>query len=505
MIWNKKEDTVTVKLNGQTFHFKADAETEVKKEGISIKRYEQSFQEKQRSEFKKMEKKKQGHSKTSKFPPNATLTKEEMIQEMFDMSMDDLALKLNTLQREREKNALMIRNYAKSEEAIKDFLEQMVKKELYLNKEVAEPLLMKFEVHPENKQYQRKYPNPKEMVEALFYIQHCHRADILDMMEEVRKAKQDNRSLGLNLEEMHKRQTQQEEEHQQEKEKTQKKFAEIKEKYVALQEELKRKTNENKQLKQQNVDLQEKVNELEEALKAKSVEQSITPIIEEIAEVELDELLEDIGIETPLKELEEIAIPEDAFLEEELEQELEQELEEKLEEMPPPKEEVVVVETKEEKEKSDEKLNEKTNKENSLLETFNFDFMDEDSSENSSENTSTTVQEEMPYVSILKEKGYEVEPAPNHQYDLMVAKDTNEKAPLMYIYYDIEKAEEFDSLMKDTNKMYFVFDSKKRMFKGNTKFTSWLLKQKERKFDIQFSFTTVEQLKASGLNVLDKI
>ena len=129
---------------------------------------------------------------------------------------------------------------------------------------------------------------------------------------------------------------------------------------------------------------------------------------------------------------------------------------------------------------------------------FDFEFMEE-------KEVVREIQEELPYVRLLKEKGYQIEPAASDAYDWVIAKETNEKIPLMYIFYDIEKPDEFNSMMKDTDKMYFIFDSKKRMFKGNTKFTAWLSKEKERKYNIHFSFTTVDQLKASGLSKLDNM
>ena len=470
MMWKKpKDETVVLKMHGQTLHFQTSRKL-AKKDGLTITFYEQLFQEKPKTTIKNTEPTPKPAEKNKQITENRT-KKQEMIEQMFEMSLDDLALKLNTLQKEAEKNRKLIHEYANREEEMKNFLHQMIKKELYLNKEIAEPVLMQYEVHPEHKLYQRELSNPKQSLEALFYVQHCHRADILDMMEEVRKAKQDNRSLGMALEEMQKIQDQLKEERMAEQGKMQKAVAEFKEKYAIIQKEIGEKQQQIQQLEKQNQLLQKEkeqaIQEKEEA--RKRAEQEKISAVEIIEEIEVIEEIEEIA-EANDDSLDEIHIPAEAF----------------------------VTKAKKVKEVKEEQTKKEEKEEELALSLMDFDFMGE-------LDVAHDVPEEMPYISLLKEKGYEVEISENKDHDWMIAKETGEKIPLMYIYYDIEKPDEFDTLMKDTDKIYFVFDSKKRMFKGNTKFTSWLLKQKERKTNVQFSFTTMDQLKTNGLNTLDKM
>lgn len=453
MFWDDlRDDTVTVKLKGDTFRFKPNENKEVKSEGITIRFYEETFREKKQPTPVSVMSTTVPHEQSNQPLTNRT-TKQQTIEELFAMSMDDLALKLNRLQKEREKNQTIIETYAKEEKEMVDFLQQMIKKEWYLNRDIADAVLKQYAVHPEQTVYQQNLSNPKAMVEALFYCQHCHRTDIQDMMHEVRRAKQENWSLGKAIEEL-------EGEREQEKEKMQQMLTDFKAKYLLVQEELQQKTREVAQLTHQNETFQTQLTAMTQA--SEKTEETIA----------IGALLENTSLNS---ELDEMDIPASAFIE-------------AKETKGTPKADFKL--------QSRQQLRQYPTKKDEITDPlFDFSFLE----------ATNDVQEEMPYVRLLKEKGYAVEPASSHQYDWMVANNTEEKIPLMYIYYDIEKADEFDNLMKDTDKMYFVFDSKKRMFKGNTKFTSWLLKQKERKFDIQFSFTTVDQLKTVGLSALDKM
>lgn len=106
------------------------------------------------------------------------------------------------------------------------------------------------------------------------------------------------------------------------------------------------------------------------------------------------------------------------------------------------------------------------------------------------------------YLMLLDKKGYDYELSSEPQYDVMI-RNKSGKVPLLYIDYLIDQAEVFDNIMKETNEIYILFDSKENMKKGNAKFASWLLRSKEKRKIVRFSFTTVDELKVSGLDELN--
>ncbi|QST02994.1 hypothetical protein IMZ31_20825 (plasmid) [Pontibacillus sp. ALD_SL1] len=109
------------------------------------------------------------------------------------------------------------------------------------------------------------------------------------------------------------------------------------------------------------------------------------------------------------------------------------------------------------------------------------------------------------YWMLLEEKGYKPTPADQKNIDAYVWSG-DQKVPLSYIDYDIADYTDFDKIMGKTDQIYLLFDSKQHKDKGNTNFTSWLLKKaKERKKHISFSFTTLDDLKVSGLDDLDTL
>lgn len=109
------------------------------------------------------------------------------------------------------------------------------------------------------------------------------------------------------------------------------------------------------------------------------------------------------------------------------------------------------------------------------------------------------------YQVLLDRKGYDYRPSKSPTFDIVIEKETGDAVPLIYIDYCISQTEMFDAIMEKTNSIYFLFDSKETMKKGNMKFTSWLLKEKKKKRSIQFSFTTIDELKTRGLDELNSL
>lgn len=108
------------------------------------------------------------------------------------------------------------------------------------------------------------------------------------------------------------------------------------------------------------------------------------------------------------------------------------------------------------------------------------------------------------YLLLLEQKGYKTAPSEKKRYDTYVYAK-GKKVPLCYIDYEIEDSTDFDSIMEETNDIFLLFDSKKNLNKGNTNFTSWLLKANGRRNEVAFSFTTLDKLKVSGLDELDTL
>ena len=157
-------------------------------------------------------------------------------------------------------------------------------------------------------------------------------ADIQEMIANVRNGRQENRVLAESLDEMRKEKEELEEERQKEQGKTQQLITSFKEKYGALQAELKQKTNELNQFKKEKEALQKELLEMEQTLQANSVSPVPPPINEDENEqaTNFEEVLNYISSET---KIEEIDIPDEAFIEEIEEEVTEKVIEETTEEV----------------------------------------------------------------------------------------------------------------------------------------------------------------------------
>jgi len=108
------------------------------------------------------------------------------------------------------------------------------------------------------------------------------------------------------------------------------------------------------------------------------------------------------------------------------------------------------------------------------------------------------------YLTLLDKKGYEYETCNKPHFNVVIKRE-KEEVPLMYIDYTIQKREVFNQIMEKTNQIYLLFDTQHNKKYGNIKFTSWLLKSERNKRDVKFSFTTIDELKASGLDELSHL
>lgn len=114
--------------------------------------------------------------------------------------------------------------------------------------------------------------------------------------------------------------------------------------------------------------------------------------------------------------------------------------------------------------------------------------------------------DEMLYVQMLKKKRYDIKPTENKAFDLYVrGRGTDEWIPLRYVMAELDSVEEVEQMMENTDKIHLLFHNKEFLNKGNMTFTKWLLKAKTRRHKVKFSYTTLDQLKTSGLDELDAL
>lgn len=116
------------------------------------------------------------------------------------------------------------------------------------------------------------------------------------------------------------------------------------------------------------------------------------------------------------------------------------------------------------------------------------------------------VKEEKPkIVQFIENKKVEFEKSEDSIFTLWIKDDEGEKIPLKYIDFKIEKPEDFDPIMKMTNKVYFVFDTKKHQEEANSNFAIWLCLNAQKKNQYHFNFSLLdENKKTKGMPALDK-
>lgn len=385
------------------------------------------------------------------------------IEEVAGRPVEEILLENLQLRNRRNDMGFQIKSLNDKINKVNNILHQLLDVELTMNPEIAKPIAEEFDVNKYNEDRRGNLESVEIVAEALRKIRYYYHPSLQEWVEVVKKAEQKTDYYETRHEQMEKQ------------------LEQYKQKIEELQ--IVKETQSVKKIPSKGVRI---------VIGEKGKKQESLATKEEVKQNETkEEIVMPTVVVTEKESTEKVASVEPAL---ETEKHAEKnpivERNEVIEEKPRKQTEKVTAKVKSSPSYQESKKEEETKSEITYYEPNQPNLMDE-------------IQKPK-YIMLLDRKGYEYKQSEQPQYDLMIQR-RGEHVPLIYIDYNVTQAEIFDEMMKQTDNIYFLFDTRENMKTGNAKFASWLLRSKEKRKRVKFSFTTMDELKVSGLDELDSL
>ena len=388
------------------------------------------------------------------------------IEEVAGRPVEEILLENLQLRNRRNDMGFQIKFLNDTINKVNNILNQLLDVELTLNPEIATPIAEEFEVNKYNEYKRGNLESVEIVAEALRKIRYYYHPSMQEWIDVVKKAEQKTEYYETRHEQM---ENQLEQSHQKIKELEQE---------IVLQNQKESQSVKKIPSKGVRIVIGEKGKKAEKPVKTKE-EENVTQMVETVEKIE----------ETKVVEPNEAVV----VIEKQTEKPAEHH---SVAKQPTPTEQVkkqtqsVMSKVKSSPSYAEINVKQETTNEITYFEPNQPNLMDE-------------IQKPK-FIMFLDRKGYEYKLSEQPQYDLMIQRK-GEDVPLIYIDYNVTQAEIFDEMMKQTDNIYFLFDTRENMKTGNAKFASWLLRSKEKRKRVKFSFTTMDELKVSGLDELDSL